>query len=366
MSVKVSKFVVDAINDTCQKLEEVSGLSRIIEDDKSELIGERSLAAGAIAKIHFIFTNKKLNYDFTEITSGDGAWKEGPMSFYAPTLAVYTLPIDPCLTLRTLILQSGTVDVVELLQLFPNLEHLDISGATLKMEKKQQDDTQILGYHLKSLKLVPMQMPVGAMDLLTRSKSLKKVSLEINRIPEFKLETLHFDKLLEKFPFAEELKIEVVTDATTITNQNEDASDLGSNTNFSDHPVRKLSFIRRPVVIVNALPNNLTLRRIDLGRYKNLQALKLQEVYLGVDVKLPTRLRVLEVEDIHGLYKESFNIPLTLYHLQWKSNMMFSEILAAMHNMKHLRSVQFMGHLQERAEQLFGDRTYFLIHLFWH
>jgi hypothetical protein len=341
--------VADAISDTCQNLEEVTGMLMMkIDNEKNKLIGQIKFAGNSVTEAYFRFTQKKLNFDYSGITSSEAAWKEGPAELHSPVLV---LPIDPCLTLKKLVLMGGKLDVVELLQLLPNLEDLHLTRVNLTAEKKQRDATQILGSKLKSLNLSCDLVASGVIDLLNKSKSLKNVTLQITGIPEFKVLELHFDTLLRKFPFMEKLMIFGASAQLTMTDPAENA--------IADHPLKELSFIRYKTE-ADLDAHCLRLENIDFNRYKQLQILHLKEVHLGPNVKLNSRLKVLEVDSIRGLHKETFNIPDTLYHLKWESTFMHSEILEAMKKMKKLGSVQFSGQLLSRAMDLYGERKIFL------
>jgi hypothetical protein len=346
----VSKDVVDVISDTCHNLEEVSDLLLITSQTDTSVLGEVALPTGGTEKLHFRYTTKKLSTDYSGITS-ETAWKEGPTEFYGP-LTASILPIDPCQTLKHMELTSnGALDIVDLLQLFPNLEVLDLRTLTLNLAKQPADVNQVLGSKLKRLALRCLKIVTGTIDLFAKSKSLKKVTLTVDKIEEYAEKAVQFDELLAKFPFVEKMKLlSAAPKQLTITNRKNGDADPRP---VEDHPLKHLYFSRE----LNTT-DSLTVESIDFNRYKHLQLLSFEGTYLGHDTILHTKLKALLVNNIQGLYKTTFKLPETLYCLKWESPYLHDEIMAAIPKMKKLGVVQFASQLSDRVAKVYGNSKY--------
>jgi hypothetical protein len=346
--IKVSKAVVDVISDTCHNLEEVSDLLLITSQTDTSVLGEVAFPTGGTEKIHFRYTTKKLNTDYSGITS-ESAWEEGPTRFYVPPGTTFVLPIDPCQTLKHMELTfNGALDIVDLLQLFPNLEVLDLRTLTLNLAKQPTDVNQVLGSKLKRLALRSLKIATGTIDLFAKSKSLKKVTLTVDKIEEYAEKAVQFDELLVKFPFVEKMKLlSAAPKQLTITNRkNGDAEPQP----VEDHPLKYLYFSRE----LNTT-DTLIVESIDFNRYKHLQLLSFEGTYLGHDTILHTKLKALLVNNIQGLYKTTFKLPETLYCLKWESPYLHDDIMAAIPKMKKLGVVQFASQFSDRVSKVYGN-----------
>ncbi len=344
--------VADVISDTCQQLAEVSGLNLFVTATDGVHFGQVLIPAGG-ASVCFTYTRKKLNHDYSGITS-ETAWKEGPTKFSAPFLASYVLPIDPCPTLKTLELTDGTVDVVEMLQLFPNLEVLVLNGVTLKLQKQLPVAGHALGSKLKILDLRCKEVPAGAIDLLSTSSSLKRVTLYLNLIPEFNRQPIHLDHVLRKFPCVKHLTLSGCSAAAiTITNDGNTKAVKA----MTYHPLKELVIKGSSDLEYVVIRTALSLRNLDFNRYKQLQVLTLDNVYIGANVTLHSRLRVLCVLGLLSMYSK-FSFPETLYHLTWHSRYLHEQLLKAVPNMKSLCSADLSAYLREQTEKILGRRKF--------
>jgi len=342
----LSQAVVDAINDTCQQLEEVSGhFSLKISVTERKRIGYVKFDN---LNVSFCITNTKLQVDYPGITL-ENIWKENPIELKAGHFTAF--PTEPCHSLKKFEMSFGSIDVGRLFQIFPNLEKLSLGSRTVvKLEQQVKDCSLIRLPSLRQLRLEG-EVQSGALYRMAASQSLKKVHLILNKIEKLNEKVLHLDTVLKIFPIVERLDIRTVGNGfkSTITN---DVSELGTVA-ANDHPLRELSFHNYPVSWEGRWPQQL--HKIDFNRYKQLQSLSFHKFQLGTDVILNTGLRMLDVLNETYVHKESFKLPPTLYHLSWNSPLMQDEVFSAISTLKNLSTVNMPPDLEHRVVGVLGN-----------
>lgn len=360
----MSKEVLDILSDTCQSLAEVSDLLLMTTKTEAETVGKVEFRIVDLeTKPQFKFTTKKLNTNYKEITSPAMAWKEGPTEYYQPS-GIFVLPwMDPCTTLKSFEMGSGTVDIIEILQLFPNLEVLELPFVNLKLAKMPADVNLVLGAKLKRLDLRCQDMAPGTEDLFAKIPSLTDVAIRVDKILTHEKKLVLLDEVLRKFPYAKKLSLATAgRDNFTLANLTEQKKyETGQIRSVEDHPLTILHLANASTYASRIA--YFSIEDIDFNRYKSLQTLKFNGTYLGKDVILPKKLKTLLVQDIRGIYKTTFKIPEMLYCLKWETNYLSDEIVAAIPNMKNLSLAHFDSTLNDRIKKVYGDSKFINFHV---